>query len=119
MRQPTDPLDESRRVLLDAGAADLPRMPWQHHQAPAEDFLLLRYALHLASGQVGSGRTDELRAGLRLLEAARSELDSLETALLLSSRAEGMTWTEIAEELGLRSAQAAQQRSRRLVERRA
>ena len=60
-----------------------------------------------------------LRAGLRLLEAARSELDSLETALLLSSRAEGMTWTEIAEELGLRSAQAAQQRSRRLDERRA
>ena len=42
MRQPTAPLDESRRVLLDAGAADLPRMPWQHHQAPAEDFLLRR-----------------------------------------------------------------------------
>lgn len=119
MRQPPGPVHESRRVLLDAGAADLPRMPWQHHQAPAEDTLLLRYALHLANGRVGSGSTDELRAGLRLLEAARSEFDSLETALLLSARGEGMTWTEIAEDLGLRSAQAAQQRSRRLDERRA
>lgn len=119
MRQLTDPVDESRRVLLDAGAEDLPRLPWQHHRAPAEDTLLLRYALHLASRRAGSGSTDALRAGLRLLEAARSELDSLETALLLSARAEGMTWTEIAEDLGLRSAQAAQQRSRRLDERRA
>lgn len=119
MRQPLDPVAGSRRVLLDAGAADLPRLPWQHHQAPVEDGLLLRYALHLASGRVGSGSTEELRAGLRLLESARSEFESLETALLLSARAEGMTWAEIAEDLGLRSAQAAQQRSRRLDERRA
>jgi len=119
MHPPTDTQDEARRVLLDTGAADLPRMPWQHPSAPAEDVLLLRHALHRAGGQVGSGPTVELRAALRLLEAARSDLDGLETALLLSARAEGLTWTEIAEDLGLRSAQAAQQRSRRLDERRA
>lgn len=119
MRQSPDPVGEARRALLDAGGADLPRMPWQHPSAPAEDALLLRHALDRAGSRAGSGRTDELRAALRLLDAARSDLDTLETALLLSARAEGMTWTEIAEDLGLRSAQAAQQRSRRLEERRA
>ena len=119
MRQPSDPADRARRVLLDAGASGLPRLPWQHPEAPAEDAVLLRFALHRAGGRVGSGRTDELRAALRLLEAARSDLDGLETALLLSARAEGMTWAEIAEDLGLHSAQAAQQRSRRLDGRRA
>jgi hypothetical protein len=49
-------------------------------------------------------------AALRLLPAARAEVDQVETALLLTARAEGMTWARIASAMGLGSAQAAQQR---------
>ncbi len=57
------------------------------------------------------------RAALRLLPAAREELDQLETGLLLAARATGMTWTEMADALGLGSAQACQQRAGRLAAR--
>lgn len=57
----------------------------------------------------------DVRAGLALISAARAELDGLETALLFLARAEGLTWPQISQSLGLRSPQAAQQRLDRLT----
>lgn len=59
----------------------------------------------------------DVRAALALVSAARAELDGLETALLFLARAEGLTWPEISQSLGLRSPQAAQQRLDRLTAR--
>ena len=108
-----DPRTEARRTLRTAGADALPHMPWQHPDAPPEDSTLLRFAVDRAGRRDGRAGVGELRAALKLLDSARSDLDSLEAALLLTARAEGLTWAQIAEDLGLRSAQAAQQRSRR------
>ena len=104
----------ARDRLLTAGAADLPHRPWQHPNEPPDDVTLLRFALSRASGQVGHASREELAAALVLLEGARADLDALETALLFTARAEGMTWPEIADLLGLRSPQAAQQRLQRV-----
>ena len=57
------------------------------------------------------------RAALQLIESARAELDALETGLLFVARAEGLTWPQIAERLGVRSPQAAQQRFERVSQR--
>ncbi|GAB94738.1 hypothetical protein BJY21_000121 [Kineosphaera limosa] len=109
---------EARRRLLDAGAAQLERPPWRHpNEAPVEDVVLLRFALWRASAQPGPGALSQVEAALGLLESARSDLEALETALLFTARAEGLTWARIAELLGLRSAQAAQQRYQRISER--
>ena len=56
----------------------------------------------------------DVQAGLTLISAAREEMNGLETALLFLARAEGLTWPQISQSLGLRSAQAAQQRFDRL-----
>lgn len=109
----TDDAALARATLLDAGAKALPRQPWQHPHEPPADVTLLRFALWRASTAAGSASTEELSAALRLLEGARSDLDTLESALLLTARAEGMTWGAIADALGLRSPQAAQQRYQR------
>ena len=78
---------------------------------------LLRFALWRVTGQGDDVSVPELEAGLSLIDSARSELDSLETALVFTARAEGLTWARIAEALGLRSPQAAQQRYQRTAER--
>lgn len=112
--------ESARRRLLDSGADRLPHQPWQHPAAPAEDLTLLRYALWRANaGAPTGGGADlkDLRAALRLVESARSDLDALEAALLLVARAEGLTWPDIAEQLGVRSPQAAQQRFQRVSNR--
>lgn len=112
-----DALETARRTLLDSGAGDLPTLPWQHPNEPPDDATLLRYALWRSNRQVGSVPRDELGSGLLLIEAARTYLDSLETALLFTARAEGWTWGEVAEALGVRSPQAAQQRYQRVSQR--
>lgn len=61
--------------------------------------------------------TADLAAALTLVPLVRSELDELELSLLLIARGRGMTWAEVAFGLGLRSAQAAQQRHDRLATR--
>ncbi len=58
-----------------------------------------------------------MEAGLALVESARSDLDALETALVFTARAEGLTWARVAETMGMRSPQAAQQRYQRTAER--
>lgn len=109
-----DPPEKARRVLLDAGADRLDRQPWQHHAEPPDAATLARFALWRASANAGAGPLPELAAGLALIDTARADLDTLEAALLLTARAEGMTWARVAEELGLRSPQAAQQRWQRV-----
>lgn len=79
---------------------------------PPDDTTLIRFALWGANSNGLS--TADLKAALRLLESARSDMESLESALLFIARAEGLTWAEIAEQLGMRSPQAAQQRFERV-----
>lgn len=112
-----DPPDDPRRRLRAAGAEDLPRQPWQHPAEPPEAATLLRFALWRANEAGSTASLGELTAALSMIETARSDLDSLEVALLLTARAEGMTWAEVAEALGLRSPQAALQRFQRFSQR--
>lgn len=92
-------------------------MPWQHARELADDVTLLRFALWRSSRQVGSVPPEELAAALALIDSARSCLDTLETALLFTARAEGWTWPQVAEALGVRTPQAAQQRYQRVSQR--
>lgn len=108
---------EARSVLLRAGADELGRRPWQHPNESPDDVTLARFALWRAASQVGTGGTAELEAGLALIDSARSDLDTVEAALVLTARAEGLTWARIAETMGMRSPQAAQQRYQRSAER--
>lgn len=112
-----DPVGLARQHLQATGAQDLPRSPWQHPAEPPEAATLLRFALWRANRPGRTTSLEELTAALSLIETARSDLDSLEAALLLTARAEGMTWAEVAEALGLRSPQAAQQRFQRISQR--
>lgn len=107
----------ARSVLLHASAGDLARQPWQHPKEPPDAAALARFALWRAASQVGGGSTPELEAGLALIDSARSDLDALETALVFTARAEGLTWARIAEAMGMGSPQAAQQRYQRTSER--
>lgn len=105
----------ARRVLLDRGAADLAPRPWQPAPVPPSAVDLVRHHLW-RTGRTAAEQDDveATTAALRLLPAARAELDQLETALLFTARAEGLTWAQVAAALGLGSAQAAQQRFDRL-----
>lgn len=115
-KAPSD-IDGARELLRAAAAHELPRPPWQHPAEPVEAMSLLRFALQRANAAIGHASTEELTAALSLVEAARSDVDTLETALLLTARAEGLTWAQIATSLGLRSPQAAQQRYQRISQR--
>lgn len=112
-----DPVEDARRRLQAAGAQDLLLRPWQHPVEPPDAATLLRFALWRANVAGRTASLDELTAALSMIETARSDLDSLEAALLLTARAEGMTWAEVAASLGLRSPQAAQQRFQRISQR--
>ncbi|MFE4196046.1 hypothetical protein ACFRJ9_09295 [Paenarthrobacter sp. NPDC056912] len=107
------------RLLQDRGASDLPARPWLHEQQPPTAMDLIQHVLWRSRGQDNVPAPDalDLRAALTLVSAARAEMDAVETALLFLARAEGLTWPHIAESLGLRSAQAAQQRLDRLSDR--
>lgn len=110
---------QATRLLLDRGASDLPARPWLRQQQPPSAMDLIQHVLWRSRGQDNAPAPDtlDLRAALTLVSAARGEMDAVETALLFLARAEGLTWPHIAESLGLRSAQAAQQRLDRLADR--
>lgn len=110
-------LDAARRVIQAAGGGDLDLRPWQHPNEAPDDATLARFVLWRVMGQVGSASLSELEAGLGLIGSARSDLDAVETALVFTARAEGLTWSRIAEAMGLGSPQAAQQRYQRSAER--
>lgn len=108
-------LDRLRATLRAAGADALTPRPWQHPGQPASDADLVRFAAWQARRP--DVATPVVAAGLGLLAQARAELDQTEAALLFAARAAGMTWPQIADAIGLASAQAAQQRMTRVVAR--
>lgn len=111
--------DQATQILLDRGASELPPRPWLSPKQPPSAADLIRHLLWRA-GSSGRGTPVDgldVRAALTLVCAARAEMDALETALLFLARAEGLTWPQISQSLGLRSAQAAQQRLDRLTAR--
>ncbi len=110
-------LAAARSRLNDLGAADLPRFPWTRGRVPHADTTLIRYALWRANAGPALTIPEDLYAALRLVQSARAELDALETGLLFVARAEGLTWPQIAEHLGVRTPQAAQQRFERVSSR--
>lgn len=57
---------------------------------------------------------DDVLAALSVVPERRAELDGLERALIDTARDAGASWTQIADALGLRSRQAAEQRRLRL-----
>jgi hypothetical protein len=107
-------LDDARKTVLAAGAADLPRQPWQRGRQPSSDTELIRFAAWQSARSAGTGPA-VVEAALRLLTPARAELDQVEAGLLFAARAAGLTWPQIASALALRSPQAAQQRFDRIL----
>lgn len=107
-------VDSARRRLLGSGADQLSRLPWLPVRAVPDDATLLRFAIWRANSAVGDASHDDLRAALRLLESARADLDAIEAGLIFIARAEGLTWPDIAKQLGVKSPQAAQQRFQRV-----
>lgn len=108
-------LADARQRLVADFAAELADRPWLAHGLPATDGDLVRLAAWCARRPEVD--TEVVMAGVSLLEAARAELDQIEAALLFAVRAGGVTWAEVAAGLGLRSAQAAQQRLDRVLTR--
>jgi hypothetical protein len=104
---------DARRQLLDAGASSLPRAPWLHPRQPPAAADLIRFALWRAA--TGDAGDEVLLAALALLAAACAEADQAEAALLFTARAQGLSWPRISRAMGLRSAQAAQQRFGRVT----
>jgi hypothetical protein len=104
---------ESRGRLLEAGADVIPQAPWRPDPQPPAAMDLIQFA----AWQAGISRLSsaDLLAALTLLPAARAEVDQVETALLFSARAEGISWARISRAMGLRSPQAAQQRLGRVA----
>lgn len=107
-------VDSARRRLCGSGADLLPSLPWQRPKAMPDDTTLLRFAMWRANSTVGEASHEDLLAALKLLESARADLDALEAGLMLIARAEGLTWPDIAKQLGVKSPQAAQQRFQRV-----
>ncbi|GAA3294785.1 MULTISPECIES: DNA-binding protein [Dactylosporangium] len=102
--------------LTERGGDTLPRLPWLADGQPHDAYTLMRQALWRANNDPGALELpDDLLAAITLLATARAELDQLEAGLLFVARAEGLTWGQIAEPLGLRTAQAAQQRNERVL----
>ncbi|MFF2107742.1 hypothetical protein [Rhodococcus koreensis] len=109
-------LDSARSTLNQAGAARLERRPWEHPGQPRSDTDFVRFAAWAGRDAQGTDPA-VVAAGLRLLSSARVELDQIEAGLLFAARGSGLTWPQIAEALGLGSAQAAQQRLNRVLAR--
>ncbi|MFI5710199.1 hypothetical protein [Kribbella sp. NPDC051620] len=135
---------EAREHLLAVGADQLERRPWQFGAMPPSAIDLIQFFLWRSSsapsssersssalsgsatsgsgalGESGGGGQEVMEAvvaALRLLPAARAEVDQLETGLLFAARGLGLTWAQMAEALGLNSPQACQQRLDRLTSR--
>lgn len=112
---------QARGLLLGAGADRLERRPWQPPPVPPSATDLIQFFLWWAgAGEPAddAGRRQAALAALRLLPAARAEVDQLEAGLLFAARGLDLTWNEMAQAVGLHSPQACQQRLDRLLARR-
>lgn len=78
--------------------------------------LLEQYAAW-AGRDADDDQRDAALAALVLVPVARAELDALETGVLFAAKTSGLTWAQMADPMGLGSAQAAQQRLDRLSSR--
>jgi hypothetical protein len=112
---------EARQRLLDAGAARLDPRPWQPPPVPPSATDLIHFFLwwtgRAADTADDTTKREAATAALRLLAAARAELDQLETSLLFVARGLDLTWAQMAQAAGLNSPQACQQRLDRLLAR--
>jgi hypothetical protein len=106
-------LASARGRLLALGAGELDRRPWQAEPIPHSSIDLIQWFLW--SSKTSAEPKDAAVAALQLLSAARAELDQIETALMFEARFAQLSWTRIADAIGLDSRQAAQQRLRRLT----
>jgi hypothetical protein len=106
---------DAHRAVLRGRANDLAQQPWQIGGQPASDADLVRLAAWRAADPAVDPAT--VLAGLGLLDSARAELDQVEAALLFAARAAGLTFQQIAEAIGVRTQQAAQQRMARVLAR--
>jgi hypothetical protein len=105
----------ARTRLLGAGAASLPRPPWLHPKQPPSAVDLIHFAVWRA--RTGAVEESSVLAAVNLLQAAYAEVAQLETAVLFAARSRGLSWSRISREMGLGSAQAAQQRFDRVTAR--
>ncbi|WP_246485801.1 hypothetical protein [Kribbella qitaiheensis] len=112
---------EARELLLVAGADGLERRPWRPAPVPPSAVDLIQFFVWQSSSRTAESTEDRSAeaalAALRLLPAARAEIDQLETGLLFAARGLGLTWAQMATALGLNSPQACQQRLDRLLAR--
>ena len=104
---------EAQARLLALGADRLEAREWRPEPAPPTAVDLTQFALW-RSTDLGS---EDLRAALTLLPAAREEVEGVEIGLIFAARSEGLTWSQIAETMGFRSPQACQQYVARLSSR--
>lgn len=126
-----DSHDEARARLAPLAArADVnePGVCWEAARRLEQDATLLGKVLLAASrtGRTGTAVADaaepeptveELGAALGLFEQMRTQLDRLETQVVMEARRRGMDWKHIAPHQGLGSSQAASQRYQRLMTR--
>lgn len=74
-----------------------------------------RTLARLAARETDTAGPGDVNTALTLVGAVRADLDRCELTLIRCARAAGVSWTDIAASLSLRSRQAAQQRYRRLL----
>lgn len=103
----------AQEQLLALGADRLAPRPWRPAPVPPTAVDLTQFALWRANDLAD----EDLLAALRLLPAARAEVDGVESGLLFVARSAGLTWAQIAEATGFRSPQACQQYYTRLAAR--
>jgi hypothetical protein len=102
------PLVQTR--LTELAAEAVTERPWRPASVPPTAVDLVQFAL----GRSAHLQPDDLRRALELVAAAHAEVDQLEAGLLITARAAGLTWAQIASAMGSRSPQACQQHHTRL-----
>ncbi|MGF1664526.1 MAG: DNA-binding protein [Kineosporiaceae bacterium] len=100
------------RLAALAGPALSPP-PWRPAPVPPAAVDLVHFAVWRSADL----SADDLLAALRLMPAARAEVEALESGLLFTARSAGLTWAQIAAAMGFRSPQACQQHYGRLAAR--
>ncbi|RBQ16721.1 DNA-binding protein [Spongiactinospora rosea] len=104
---------DATQRLLAMGADRLGPRPWRPAPAPPSALDLVQFAVW-RNAELSA---EDVLAALALMPAARAEVEGLESALLFTARAAGLTWAQIAQALGFNSPQACQQHYNRLTAR--